>query len=306
MMKLKVRAVLIASAVMVVLILLLAAPAYAAKDKHEPDNSLKTANKISLSTDVKSVSLQTHNFHSNADVDYVKFAASKDTTYCLKVLGTDKTNMRRWVNLTVYRYSSKKWRQVSVETTGGSVEENRSFKTTAAAEYAVRLRPWGDNGAGTTYGLRLITDTYPAVKPDAYEHTDNSRTPNATQLPSHPSWDATSYANSGLYRYGLYRNCQLHSISTESDSDWYTFTLPAGHTYEMVLDMGDRARYTVNLDFFDASGNAVGHNPFTCLYTEFAAFGWHTVMPKKYTYYCRVYGDGRHRFWYRIGLISSP
>ena len=302
----KARSALFASAVLVA-VLALAAPAYAAKDAYEPDNSLKKAHTIGLSTDVKSTTMQMHTFHSNTDVDYVKFSTKKGTTYDLKVIGTNIKSKKRWLKLTIYRYSASKnkWYQPYYEiSTDGAANKHFPFKASATTKYAVRLRPYGKSGSGVSYGLRVITNKYPAIKTDNYESADNTRT-SATPLLAQPSWNATSYANNGVYRYQtLYSACQLHSISTTSDIDWYSITMPAGHSYYIVLDMGDRTNQTVNLDFTDSSGNPLPTLHWTTTH-EFGYAGW-LSMPSTYTYFFRVTGNGKAKFWYRIGLFSTP
>jgi hypothetical protein len=304
-MRTRVRAALLASAVLVVL-LALVVPAYAAKDAFEPDNSFSAAKKIGISTDVLSTTLQAHTFDSKTDVDYVKFAAKKGTTYVVKVIGTDYTNEKRWMQLTIFRYSSstKKWSEVDEWTASGDATIDYQVKATATTQYALRLKPYSKSGSGTSYGLRVVTNKYPAVVADAWESADNGLA-HATSLVAQPVWNDTSHMSNDLYNYNtLYSACQLHSISTTSDGDWYSMTTQPGHEYHIVFDMGDRTDQTVNVDFTDSSGNPLtGWRRFSDT-IEFGGFGW--SAPTSATVYFRVTGNGKARFWYRIGFFSTP
>jgi hypothetical protein len=266
---------LVASTVLVV-VMALSSQAFAAKDAYEPDNSLGTAKSIGLSVDVTSTVLQMHNFHSNSDVDYVKFSAKKGTSYAIKVLGTDKTSKKRWLKLQIYRYNStkKKWTKPYDEVTvSGSVNTHYTF-TASGTKYAFRLRPYGKSGSGTNYGLRIVTTKYPAVAADLSEPADNVRT-SATVLVAQPSWvDTATFNNNAVYRYNtVYSACALHSISTTSD----------------------------------AAGNAIaGWKPVYSESGEFIWWGWHTWTGSTQTIYMRAYGNGKAKFWYRIGLITAP
>ena len=300
-MSVRMRAVLLASAALMTL-LLLAAPAFATGDQYEPDNTLGTAKPISVSVDVTGTALQMHTFDTNHDVDFVKMSATKGTTYIINVFGTDKTNTKRWMKVTIYRYSKKKWYQVGTEdfSEGSTGASDFTFKAIATTTYAIRIRPYTAHGAGTTYGVRIIPSAYPAVKPDAYEPGDNALA-GSTVLAPQP-FTPTSMTNSGIYAYSIYGACQLHSILPASDGDWYSITMPAGHAYYIEYSMGDWTSHTVKVDFYDSSGTGFGQTH--VLTGEYVSLYW-SQMPTTSTYYFHVYGNGKDKFWYRTGLFHT-
>ena len=278
-----------------------AAPATPA-DRYEPDNTLGTAKSIGVSADVASTGLQMHTFHTNKDVDYVKMSVTKGSTYVMKVLGSDKTNKNRWLDVAIYRYdkTTKKWYQVGKEVATNGYLGSVTFKAVASTTYAVRIRPYTASGSGTVYGLR-VTSAYPAVKPDAYEPTDNTLG-GSTVLAPHP-YDGTSMDDSGVYAYGIYGDCQLHSISTTSDGDWYSITMSPGHVYSLEFCMGDRGSYTRKVDYCNSYGDPVFPTVTYAGEYSYETFSGITTATK---YYFHVHGDGKNRFWYRIGLFDTP
>ena len=304
-MKMRVRAALFASAILVVM--LAAVPAYAAnKDAFEPDNKPGTAKTIALTTDVIDTTLQMHTFHSNSDVDYVKFQGKKNAHYAIKVLGTDTTNKKRWLAVSVWQHNTKRkvWYLVYPEVpTTGAYNWHLPFKASATTDYLVEIRPYGKHGSGTDYGLRVISGTYPAVTADSYEPTDSVMA-SATALSVLSSWDATSFDNEdGIYKYGLFGACQLHSIWGASDGDWYSVTMPPGHEYYIMFAVGDRTNRTMNIDFYRPGG--------TPLFQNSGLINSHAISftpAVNYTqmYYFHVTGNGKEKFWYRVGLFSAP
>ena len=301
----KTRAALFSSIVLVSL-LVLATPAYAAKDKYEPDNSLKKAKSVGVSADVASTALQKHNFHSKKDIDYVKLAAKKGRTYVADVLGTGGTNKNRWLKVTVYRYSKtkKKWYVDQAETkTNGDADKYFKFKAVATSTYALRIRPYNSKGSGTSYGVRVISGAHP-FKQDAYfAGTDASHPTTLTPKP----FDPTRFTNDYLYRYSLYATSQLHSITATpsyEDHDWFNATLSPsvkGGRYYLEIFTGDWSPRTVWETIYFQGWDDFG-GPFGSLNLHYIVFP--IIVGSTQTYHIAIQASsGTEQYWYRIGLF---
>ena len=298
----KARGAVFATALLVVL--MAAAPAYAASHKAAPGSTLATATPLSISTDVVSTAMQMHTFHSGKAVNYVKFSAKKGVTYVLKVLGTDQTKPRRWTRVTFFRFdkAAKKWDLARAETgMQGSPNTYVTVKAVANATYAIRIRPYNASGAGTSYGLRLIKSAYPPVKPDAYEPKNDNTLAGSTVLAAH-QFDLAGWENSGIYLYNLCGSAfQLHSISPAADHDWYAITPPANEKCYLAVAMGDWTKNEVSVVFCDSQGNTLTTST---LDYEFGTIQL-TGLTTGTTYYVDVSGNGKHTFWYRIALLCA-
>jgi hypothetical protein len=291
----------LATALLVVL--LAAAPAYAAGRKAAPGSTLATATPLSISTDVVSTATQMHTFHSAKAVMYVKFSAKKGVTYVLKVLGADKTRHGRWTKVTFFRNdrARKKWYQAEAEySVDGAATTYVTVKALVSTTYAIRIRPYNAAGAGAAFGLRLISSAYPPVKPDAYEPKDNTLA-GGTVLAPHV-FDLTGWQNSGIYLYNLCGSAfQLHSISPAADHDWYSVTVPANEYCYTAFFMGDWTNHEVRVNVCDAQGSPLTKTPSTLDY-EIGTLSL-PVVTTPTTYWLDVSGNGSDTFWYRIGLL---
>jgi hypothetical protein len=272
-----------------------ATPAYAATG-----TSLKTAKTISVSVDVASTALHMHTFSSSTQAYYFKMAVKKGVTYWADVFGTNSASKNHWLKVTLYRYNktTKHWSQVGKETTtrGGGTSGWFSVKATATTYYALRIRPYNSHGKGASWGVRVIGGPDP-IGPDTYPG-DGTLSGAVALTPR--SYSPTSWQNNFVYRYGIYGTCQLHSIATTTDADWFSAQLSSSvNTYTVEIFVGDWASEDVNCDLYYPNGTvAFAPGVVDGDWISFTFWDWPSG-----TYYFKVYGNGANRFWYRIGLF---
>jgi hypothetical protein len=269
-------------------------PAYAATG-----SSLAKAKVIKVSVDVASTALNMHTFSSNTQSYYMKVAVKKGVTYWADVLGTNSASKNHWMKVTIYRYNAKTrhWTQIGKEhTTHGDLDYWYPVSATATTYYALRVRPYNSHGKGATWGVRIIGGPDP-IGADAYPGDDVIS--GATTLTAAP-YDPVAWFNNFVYRYKTYGSCQLHCISTSSDSCWFKATMSSVvNTYSVEMFVGDWASKTVNCDLYYANGTlAMAGGSVTGDWVRFYWWDWPTG-----TYYFRVYGNGANTFWYRVGLF---
>jgi hypothetical protein len=298
----KQRAGLIVSGV-VVAMLLVAVPAYAAGDAYEPDNSLKTAKVIKITPDVADTGVQNHNFHSKADADYVKLGVKKGASYVVKVIGTNDKSQSHWMKVTIYRYSKTagKWYVAKPEavTTGGL--HHLTFKAVATTTYAVRVRAYNGGGIGAKYGIRVISGAYPFAKDAYYAGTDASHPTTLTAKP----FNYTAFLHNFLYTYGLFGADQLHSIDTSATSwasnNWYKVHLTPSQatTYYVEVFTGDWAPHTMRLTLYNSGITQLGN-----VVTQTGNYVRYYIAPITYEgdFYIKLSNDTPARYWYRVGL----
>jgi hypothetical protein len=286
-----------------------------AKDKYESDGSLSSAKSITVTDDVKTASIQLHNFDSSKDIDYVKFNASKGVTYKILPMLGDSRNLHNTLKIYVYRYDKAHHKWITQKTyymasrAGGYI----NLKAGYTATYALGIRSWdyGKSGvAGCTYGIRVQKNVVPSVKLDSYEGiTDTATSPTQLAVTPYDYWGLFYWSGTTRYNTFFSSAVQLHSIDAASgstDDDWYAFIVPAGKDANIETYLGYYKTRTLEYTLYNSSISPIAG------YSGSVTGNYHSVpLPSDYskdvTYYLKVSGTfagtGQAPFWYRIGAF---
>jgi hypothetical protein len=284
-----------------------AAPAFAAADTYEPDNTAASAKTIPQKRDVVDTGAQWHTFTDASDVDWVKFKPTYDTDYNIKVYQRSLTDPAARVKVTIYRLSKGKWRTVVTERVAGvdkddlasSIDLYIGFKTT----YAIRLRPASASGAGKDYGIRVQKQYSKPSASDGFEDLDDTRA-GARAIAVRGGFDMARSQTDEIYMFDkVFTGTELHSIYNPSgsvDEDWYYINAGDGQQHTILLYSGLAASRQMDMQLLHADGTVWGENNLG----ESCFFWWTftTYEPIYLRIYAKDSGKGYSPYWYRIGV----
>lgn len=216
-------------------------------DSYEPDNTCFQARTINVDGPA-----QRHDFHTESDVDWVKFTTRAGTGYALET-----GNLGDYADTVLTLYDSDCTTQIVADEDSGPGQASRilwiaSFDGTAYMK--VEPDTPGEAGPGTDYDLSVRTET---LTPDAYEPDDTCS-------------QARSITVDGPV--------QRHDFHTTLDIDWVKFTANRDYRYTIeTSNLGDvadtvlelyQADCTTRTDWDDDSGPGWGSRIVWDAYSE--------------------------------------
>lgn len=282
------------------------APALAAPDAYEPDNTVTTARRAAFYRDVIDSGAQAHTFTSARDVDWVRFSGVAWREYSVKVHTRSRVDSSTWVRVQVFRKTKTGWKAVTSERIcGPSHVAPVEFFSRNTTTYAVRFRPYRRTAAaaGQTYFVRFSSEYASPRVDDRFENADDTKA-GAKTLVDHEGFDESRYNIDDLYKYDLvFRKSGLHNIRNPRglvDNDWFKFSVNSLEPHSLIFYTGLYRNHTMGATLYDASGTVVGSfNDEAGVYRR-----WELTDLGEGTYYLRVWARDDTAYWYRIGLFG--
>lgn len=182
-------------------------PVTAGADSYEPDDTIGEASPIT--TDGL---LQTHNLHTDEDIDYVSFEAQEGTTYTIETLdlGSD-------IDTVIYLYDSQENELVLSDDGAEELWASRIiWVALRSGTHYVLIRDLGQDSAGSaaTYSIRVTAGR--PIEGDRYEPDDTIAQASLIDTAGSP---------------------QKHTFHTTADVDYVCFTAREG--FEYTLETGN-------------------------------------------------------------------
>lgn len=173
-----------------------------ASDIYEPDNAYTNASTLAVDAS------QSHTYHSETDVDWVKFTATAGSYYYIRT-----TNTVGRVQPRVQLYGTNGTALVST----GTLENNGYtlyFRCTAAGTYYLKTQDWNWGGAGQRMGAYILSIDNMGAATDIYEPDDSAH--KANQIDPAVA--------------------QYHVLDAAGDiQDWLMFTAVSNHYYTVSV-----------------------------------------------------------------------
>jgi hypothetical protein len=248
-------------------------------DGYEPDDTWQQARWIEVNQVI-----QSHNFHTTDDRDYVRFVAEADSVYTIRTLNLSAGND---TTLTLYDTDGTTQLEYDDDDPYNPPASKIVWLCSTTGIYFVKAAPYGTHigGCDKTYDLKITSAPVPTSTPTV----TNTPFPTPTAAPTPPYDDPYEPNNSFSTAYPIDSGERYFAcINPGSDLDYFRFDIQTLHPITARLMIPDPENMTYGFDLYDADynrlatkANLAGEETITITYDP-AQTG---------RYYVKVYSD---------------
>jgi hypothetical protein len=216
-------------------------------DGYEPDDTWQQARLIEVNQVI-----QSHNFHTTDDRDYVRFVAEADHIYTIRTLNLSAGND---TVLTLYDIDGTTQLEYNDDDPYNPPASKIVWLCSTTGFYFVKAAPYGTHigGCDKTYDLKITSAPVPTSTPTV----TNTPFPTPTAVPTPPYDDLFEPNNSFSTAYPIdsgetYFAC----INPGSDLDYFWFDIQTLNLITAKLTIPDPENMTYGLDLYFYNGDS--------------------------------------------------
>ena len=221
-------------------------------DGYEPDDTWQQARLIEVNRVI-----QSHNFHTTDDRDYVEFVAEADHVYTIRTLNLSAGND---TTLTLYGTDGTTQLEYNDDDPYNPPASKIVWLCSTTGTYFVKAAPFGAQigGCDKTYDLKITSAPIPILTPATptpIPPTSTSTPVPPTHTPT-PGYDLYEPNNSFSTAYPILSGETYFAyINPGSDLDYFRFDIQTLHPITARLTVPDPENVTYGFDLYDADYN---------------------------------------------------